>query len=57
MVVLDTLIKQLDVSRDELIKARKDNLLHKGGYKHGYFLTWSDDVNYRSNESVQGIPL
>jgi predicted house-cleaning noncanonical NTP pyrophosphatase (MazG superfamily) len=57
MVVLDTLIKQLEISKEELIAARKDNLIHKGSYKHGYYLHWSDDVDYRSNESVQGIPL
>lgn len=57
MVVLDTLIKQLEISKEELIAARKGNLVHKGGYKHGYFLLWSDDVDYRSSESVQGIAL
>lgn len=57
MVVFDTLLRQLEVTKDELIEARKSNLLKKGGYKHGYYLHWSDDVNYRSNESVQGIPL
>lgn len=57
MVVLETLIKQLEISRDELIAARKQNLLEKGSYKHGYFLHWSADVKYRSHESVQGIPL
>ena len=57
MVVLDTLIKQLEIPREELIEARKSNLITKGGYKKGYFLHWSDDVDYRSNESVQGIPL
>jgi len=57
MVVLETIIKQLEIPKDELIAARKENLLKKGGYKHGYYLHWSADVNYRSNESVQGIPL
>ncbi len=57
MVVLETLIHQLEISKDELIAARKDNLVKKGGYKHGYYLHWSADVDYRSNESVQGIPL
>jgi predicted house-cleaning noncanonical NTP pyrophosphatase (MazG superfamily) len=57
MVVLETLIRQLDISKEELIKARKENLLTKGGYKHSYFLHWSADVDYRSDESVQGIPL
>jgi predicted house-cleaning noncanonical NTP pyrophosphatase (MazG superfamily) len=57
MVVLETLIKQLGIEKEELIKVRKENLLTKGAYKHGYYLHWSDDVGYRSNESVQGIPL
>lgn len=57
MVVLETLIRQLEISKDELINARKDNLISKGAFKHGCYLNWSDDVDYKSNESVQGIPL
>jgi len=57
MAVLETLIRQLEIPKEELIQAKRDNLLKKGGYKHGYYLHWSDDVDYRSNESVQGIPL
>jgi len=57
MVVLETLIKQLEIPRDDIIKARKENLLKKGQYKHGYYLHWSADVGYQSNESPQGIPL
>ncbi len=57
MVVLETLIQQLDITREEVIAARKENLVRKGAYKHGYYLHWSEDVNYKSNESPQGIPL
>jgi len=57
MVVIETLLHQLEIPKEEIIAARKDNLLKKGGYKHGHYLHWSDDVDYRSNESVQGIPL
>ena len=57
MVVLETLITQLEISKDEILAARKDNLLKKGAYKHGYYLQWSADVGYKSNESPQGIPL
>jgi predicted house-cleaning noncanonical NTP pyrophosphatase (MazG superfamily) len=57
MVVLETLINQLEISHEELIAARKENLMRKGAYKHGYYLHWSADVNYQSNESPQGIPL
>ncbi len=57
MVVLETLVMQLGISRDELVEARKENLVRKGAYKHGYYLHWSADVGYQSNESPQGIPL
>ena len=57
MVVLETIIQQLEITREEVIEARKENLVRKGGYKHGYFLLWSADVGYQSNESPQGIPL
>jgi predicted house-cleaning noncanonical NTP pyrophosphatase (MazG superfamily) len=57
MVVLETLIHQLEISREEVVAARKENLVRKGGYKHGYYLHWSEDIDYQSNESPQGIPL
>lgn len=57
MVVLETLISQLEIPREDLIAARKENLLTKGRYKHAYFLSWSADVGYKSNESPQGIAL
>ncbi len=57
MVVLKTLVIQLGISHEELIEARKENLVKKGAYKHGYYLHWSADVGYQSNESPQGIPL
>ena len=57
MVVLETLISQLEIGKEELLEARKANLLKKGAYRHGYYLAWSADVDYESNESPQGIPL
>ena len=57
MVVLETLIQQLDITKEEVIAVRKENLIRKGAYKHGYYLLWSADVGYTSNESPQGIPL
>jgi predicted house-cleaning noncanonical NTP pyrophosphatase (MazG superfamily) len=57
MVVLETLVNQLEISHDELVEARKENLIRKGAYKHSYYLHWSADVGYQSNESPQGIPL
>jgi predicted house-cleaning noncanonical NTP pyrophosphatase (MazG superfamily) len=57
MVVFETIIKQLDISSEEIMEARRANLLKKGAFKHQHFLVWSEDVGYQSNESPQGIPL
>jgi predicted house-cleaning noncanonical NTP pyrophosphatase (MazG superfamily) len=57
MVVLETLIQELDITKEQVIAARRENLTRKGAYKHGYYLLWSADVGYKSNESPQGIPL
>jgi predicted house-cleaning noncanonical NTP pyrophosphatase (MazG superfamily) len=57
MVVLETLIDQLEITKEEVHEVRQENLLRKGAYKHGYYLHWSADVGYQSNESPQGIPL
>jgi predicted house-cleaning noncanonical NTP pyrophosphatase (MazG superfamily) len=57
LVVLETLVSQLGLTKEETLAARKENLVRKGAYKHGYFLHWSADVGYQSNETPQGIPL
>jgi predicted house-cleaning noncanonical NTP pyrophosphatase (MazG superfamily) len=57
MVVLETILQQLDISTEELHEVRAENLLRKGHYKRQHFLRWSEDVGYKSNESPQGIPL
>jgi predicted house-cleaning noncanonical NTP pyrophosphatase (MazG superfamily) len=57
MMVLDTIIEQLEITPEELQKVREENLLRKGKYKHQHYLIWSADVGYESNESPQGVPL
>lgn len=57
MAVLEEIVQQLDLSVDDLKKARTENLLRKGRYKHQHFLIWSEDVGYKSNETPQGIPV
>ena len=57
MMVFETVMKQLDITPEEVTEARNQNLLKKGGFKHQYFLIWSEDVGYQSNETPQGIPL
>jgi predicted house-cleaning noncanonical NTP pyrophosphatase (MazG superfamily) len=57
MMVLETIMHQLEVTPEDVHAAREANLLRKGGYKHQHYLLWSEDVGYQSNESPQGIPL
>lgn len=56
-MVLNTIIEQLEITPEEIAKTYEDNTHFKGGYKHRHFLHWSDDVDYQSEESPQGIPL
>lgn len=55
MVVLDTLTSLLELSEAEVSLALKQNLEQKGGYEERYFLNWSEDAGYTSNETPQGV--
>ena len=55
--VLETIVKQLGITPEEINQGREENILRKGEYNQQHFLVWSDDVSYKSNESPQGIPL
>jgi predicted house-cleaning noncanonical NTP pyrophosphatase (MazG superfamily) len=57
MTVLETIMHQLEITPAEIQAVRDANFLRKGGYKHQYYLLWSEDVGYQSNESPQGVPL
>ena len=55
MVVLDALTNLLEISEAELQVAMSENIEKKGLFKNRHFLNWSDDTDYRSNETPQGI--
>ena len=55
MVVLDTLTAQLEISPAELTVALEENIAKKGKYTLRHFLHWSEDSDYQSNETPQGI--
>lgn len=55
MVALDALTAVLDITPAELKLALETNVEAKGLYKKRHFLHWSDDSEYESNESPQGI--
>ncbi len=57
MVVLDALTAKLEFSEADIKLALSENVQKKGLYKLKHYLHWSEDVNYRSNESPQGISL
>jgi predicted house-cleaning noncanonical NTP pyrophosphatase (MazG superfamily) len=56
MMVLETITDELKITPEEIETACTQNRLKKGGYTKRHFLLWSDDVNYKSNETPQGIP-
>lgn len=57
MIVIETMMVQLEANAEELREIRDNNLKSKGAFKKRHFLHWSDDVDYNSEESPQGIPL
>lgn len=55
MVVLDELTNLLEFSEADIKIAISKNIERKGGFKDRHFMHWSDDTNYKSNETPQGI--
>lgn len=55
MVALDALTEVLEISPADIKLAMEANIEKKGLYRNRHFLHWSDDSNYESNESPQGI--
>lgn len=57
LVALDTLTDLLEITPAELKLAMEANIEAKGLYKNRHFLHWSDDSDYQSNETPQGIKV
>ncbi len=55
MVVLDALTHLLEFSEADITTALAENLEKKGGFKKRLFLHWSEDTDYKSNETPQGL--
>lgn len=55
MVVLDALTAQMGFSEADIQVAIEENVQQKGFYNKRHFLHWSDDADYQSNETPQGI--
>lgn len=55
MIVLDVLTQKMEFSEAEIKVAIEENIKRKGKYNKKHFLVWSDDSNYKSNETPQGI--
>jgi predicted house-cleaning noncanonical NTP pyrophosphatase (MazG superfamily) len=54
-VALDALTATLDITPAEIKVAIEENTAKKGLYKLRHFLHWSDDGDYQSNETPQGL--
>jgi len=55
MAVLDALTAQLEVSETDIQVAIQENVERKGLYQQRHYLHWSEDSDYKSNETPQGI--
>ena len=55
MVVLDALTALMEFSEADIKTALTENVTRKGLYKNRHFLHWSQDGDYKSNETPQGI--
>lgn len=55
MVVLDALTQQFEISEADIKVTMTENISKKGLYKKRYFLHWSSNDDYISNETPQGI--
>ena len=55
MIVLDALTEHLEFSEADIKLALEENIKEKGKYENRHFLNWSEDTDYESNETPQGI--
>jgi len=55
MVVLTALERTLELSPAEIKLAIEENVEKKGKYDEQLFLQWSEDSDYESNETPQGV--
>lgn len=54
-IVIDEVRVMHNITDQEVEATKQKNLEKKGGFNKRLFLHWSDDNEYKSNESVQGI--
>lgn len=57
MIALDTLMELMEFSEADIKASLEENIKQKGAYKRQLFLHWSEDGEYHSNETPQGIRL
>jgi len=55
MVALDTLMHLMEFSEADIKTSLEENMARKGAYKRQLFLHWSEDGEYHSAETPQGI--
>ena len=55
MIVLDALTALMEFSEADIKTAIEENIAKTGFYKLHHFLHWSEDSDYKSNETPQGI--
>ncbi len=55
IVVLDALTRKLEISEADIAVAMTENVTKKGLFNNKHYLEWSEDTEYKSNETPQGL--
>jgi len=56
-IVLDSLVELYGFSNADINNAVEKNMTKKGKFDEQYFLNWSEDSDYKSNETPQGTQV
>lgn len=54
-IVIDEIKRIQNISPEEITLVKQKNIEKKGGFDKKLFLHWSEDKEYKSNETPQGI--
>lgn len=55
LITLEAVKKEFGISQEDVDEAIEKSLLEKGGYDERYYLSWSSDTQYSSNEQTHGF--
>lgn len=55
LITLEALKREFEISEQEVANAVQKSLSEKGAYNERYYLSWSADTEYSTNEKIHGF--